>query len=109
MPTVAINALTAPDAYTAASTIDLGRPITYIRIDVANQAIYWQPKIDLWSGTGIGRGTPSGDWDMATYLLPSYSVFRQANLVGVRFQAAIPLASLPVGATQAVVTVRAVL
>lgn len=94
-----LNAVTAPDHYTPAATIQ-GTPIQRIIIDVVNQAIYWQIQDAL-----LGQGT----WqeDAETYMLPGSRVILEPT-TGVRIRAAIPAANLPAGATQAVVTVRAI-
>jgi hypothetical protein len=95
----ALNAITAPDNYGPGSTIE-GVPIKRINLDVANQAIYWQLKS---STAGVG-----GVWDATeVFMLPgSRTLLRRA--VGIRIRAAIPAASLPAGAMQAVATVEAV-
>ena len=103
VPNTAINALTAPDAYSAASTIDPGLRIDHFNIDVSNQPIYWQYKQTTFPAATPGMAT----WGAEVYMIPgSRSIFR-GGLAGVRFRAAIPKASLPVGATQAIVTVEA--
>lgn len=98
-----INALTAPDSYSAASTIE-NVPITNIMLDVANQAIYWQLQ------TRVNENSSAGVWQSTeTYMLPGSRIIssdRNDEIVGIRFWAATPAASLPAGQTQAVVTVR---
>lgn len=98
-----INALTAPDSYSTASTIE-NVPINSIVLDVSNQGIYWQLKLSL--GTGSG-----GVWETSeTYMLPGSRPIQSdtpGEIVGIRVRAAIPAANLPAGANQAIVTVRA--
>jgi hypothetical protein len=94
-----INALTAPDTYTVASTIE-NLPIQRIILDITNQAIIVNLKV---ATSGM-----YGNWDSTElFLIPQ---FKQMNrrVVGVRFRAAIVAARIPPGALQAVVTVEAV-
>jgi hypothetical protein len=94
-----INALTAPDSYTAASTIE-NAPIQRIILDIVNQAVIVNLKL---ATSGM-----YGNWDSTEiYLIPQ---FKQMNrrVVGIRFRAAVPAAQLPAGTLQAVVTVEAV-
>lgn len=94
-----INALTAPDAYTAASTIAPGVPLKRSILDVANQAIFWQ--IAYRQGAGaVWEGTEQRMDPGSRAVLEPH--------IGIRVRAAIPAASLPAGASQAVVTVRAI-
>lgn len=103
MPNAAINALTAPDAVTNASTIDPGRQIDRVIIDVANQGIYRALK------EFTGNLSPAaGYWGGEVYQAPGSRVVTRSTLCGVRFRAAIPAAQLPAGQSQAVVTVEAV-
>lgn len=99
-----INALTAPDAYTTASTLQ-NVPISSIMLDVANQAIYWQLQI-----RSPGQSNSAGIWeDTETYNTPgsrNISSDRDNEITGIRFRAAVKAANLPAGATQAVVTIR---
>lgn len=95
-----LNAITAPDQYTVAATIE-DVPIAKMVIDVVNAAIYWQPKI------AVPQGGNSGCWDgTETYLIPSSKQITRPDLIGVRVRAAIPAAQLPSGGLQAVVTVN---
>jgi hypothetical protein len=97
----ALNRITAPDNYTAASTIE-GVPISHVVLDVANQGIYWQLQL-------VSGGGSRGNWESAEkYMLPGSKQITRANVCGIRVRAATPLASLPAGAAQAVVTVEAV-
>ena len=97
----AINALTAPDAYSAASTID-GVPIKRVLLDVANAAIYWNLKYQ------VGAGQAGAFDSTEVFMLPGSRQLVRPGIVGVRFRAALPLASLAAGTQQAVVTVEAV-
>ena len=102
MSAYTINALTAPDDYSTASTIE-NVNINSIVIDVANSAIYWQLKTGY---AGVG-----GVWESAeTYMLPGSRPIQSdtpGEIVGIRIRAATPLAQIPAGSQQAVVTVRA--
>ena len=98
---VALNAIVAPDAYTAASTIE-GVPIKRINLDVANQAIMWQLKY----ATG---GSQAGVWDSTeVQMSPGSRPLFRPGVVGIRVRAAVPAAQLPAGTAQAVVTVEAI-
>lgn len=93
-----IPALTAPDGYTTLSTIQPGVELDRFIVDVANGAIYWQ----LAFGPGLGN------WEgTETPMIPGSRVILE-RAKGIRFRAFTPLASLPAGQLQAVVTVRAV-
>lgn len=95
----ALNAVTAPDAYSSAATIE-NVPMQSIVIDVANSSIYWQLK--------LGIGGSGGVWESSeTYMLPGSRPLQSdtpGEIVGVRFRAAIPAAQL--SGSQAIVTVR---
>lgn len=99
-----INALTAPDnAPTAASTLDNLPVCSRVNIDVANAGILLQLKVV----DDPSQLFTQGRWQQAVQQIPtSRTYFR--SIVGVRFWASIPLASLPAGQFQAVVTVEAV-
>lgn len=98
----ALNNITAPDAYSPASTLLNLNGVTRINIDVTNQGIYWQ----LQRSTGSGLFT-EGSWDQEVFMANgSRSLFR-AGVTGVRVRAAVPAASLPAGSSQAQVTVEA--
>lgn len=103
MPNDAINALTAPDAATAASTLGPA-PVLYdhVNIDVANQAIFWQH-----AEASDPTRPQSASWQAPVYMTPGSRSISRANLAGFRFWAAIPAAQLGT-ATQAVVTAEAV-
>lgn len=100
MPYV-LNAVTAPDNYTAAATIE-NVPIDSLILNVTNQAILWQLKI----GTGGG----SGVWDdTETLTLPGSTPISSdtpGEIVGIRFRAFTKAAQIPSGSSQAVVSVR---
>lgn len=103
-----INGLTAPDQYTAASTIDTGQGMRRFVLDVVNQAIYWQAKINPNPrGTGA-REIAGAQWQQEVQMIPGSRVISRPGLAGVRFRAVTPLASIPAGQSQAVVTVEAV-
>lgn len=104
-----INALTAPDAYTPASTLDLFTWVRWFNIDVSNQAIYWQLK-QAQPGARNLDDARSTTWTLVEVYMPpgSRSIIR-ALTAGLKFRAAIPAAQLPAGSKQAVVTVEAVL
>lgn len=98
----AINGLVAPDQYTVASTIE-GVPISWVVIDVSNQIIFWQLKIQI---PGYGG---AGNWEGAEkQMIPGSKQIVRPNIVGIRFRAATPLAQIPAGSFQAIVTVEAV-
>jgi hypothetical protein len=95
-----IDQLTAPDNYSKQSTI-VG-PIDHVIIDVANQTIYWQRQVPA-------PGQNTGVWEdnAETPMTPGSRAIYEP-MTGFRFRAKFPLASLPAGTNQAVVTVRAV-
>jgi len=95
-----INALTAPDSYTPASTMT-GANFQRIILDVANQAIYWQIQDTLLGGFGTWQENAE------TYMLPGSRVILEPTQ-GFRFRAAIPSTNIPAGTSQAVVTARAI-
>lgn len=100
----AINNLTAPDAYTTASTLqNLPYPGS-VNIDVANSAIFWQVNQVL-SRSGLST---EGTWQEETFMLPGSRSIYRPGIRGFRFRAAIPAAQLPTTATQAQVTAEAV-
>jgi hypothetical protein len=95
----AINALTAPTTYSAASTLDNLPFAPSINIDVANAAIYWQVK-QANSPSGLHT---EGTWQEETFMLPGSRSIYRSGLRGFRFRAASSSAS-----PQAVVTAEAV-
>lgn len=100
----AINNLTAPDAYTQASTLDNLPDVPSINIDTANQAIYWQVR-QVRSRSGLFT---EGTWQEETYMLPGSRSIYRVGIRGFRFRAATPAAQLPAGSSQAQVTAEAV-
>lgn len=93
-----IPALTAPDGYTSLSTIQPGVELDRFIIDTLNQPIYWQ----------LAFGPGMGNWEgTETPMFPGSRVVLE-HAKGIRFRAFTPLASLPAGSVQAVVTIRAV-
>jgi hypothetical protein len=103
MPNASINALTAPDAVGPSSTIDTGRLIDHVNVDVVNQAILWSSK------ESVGPADPQfAAWGPEVYMLPGSRSIKRPGLVGFRFRAAVTAANLPAGTVQAVVTVEAV-
>lgn len=99
----AINNLTAPDAYTAQSTLDNLPYPPSINIDVANSAIYWQVKQVLSRSSLFTEGT----WQEETFMLPGSRSIYRPGIRGFRFRAAIAAANLPTTADQAQVTAEA--
>lgn len=100
----AINNLTAPDAYSNASTLqNLPWPGS-INIDVANSAIFWQVNQVL-SRSGLNT---EGTWQEETFMLPGSRSIYRPGLRGFRFRAAIPAAQIPSTGNQAQVTAEAV-
>jgi len=99
----ALNNITAPDAYTAASTLTNLKGVTRINLDVTNAGIYWQLQR---SSHPSGLYT-EGSWDTEVFMSSgSRSLFR-GGITGFRVRAAVPAASLPAGVSQAQVTVEA--
>jgi hypothetical protein len=97
---IALNAITAPDSYTAASTIE-GITIDHIVLDVANQSIFWQLQIETRGG--------HGNWEASEKLmLPGSKQITRKGICGIRVRARVPAAQIPAGFNQAVVTVEAV-
>lgn len=67
---------------------------------MANQAIYWNLQ------KSVGGG---GYWESSeTFMTPGSRVIRELDMTGIRIRAVTPAASLPVGAIQAVFTIRAI-
>lgn len=99
--TTALNLVTAPDAYSAQSTVS-GHLFPRIIIDVNNQGIYRQLQV-TYSGSSVGV------WeDTEVFQGPGSKELRRSNVTGIRFRAAVKAANLPAGSTQAVVTIEAV-
>ena len=98
-----LDNITAPDNYTAASTLDQLPVLDHVNIDVANGGIFWQLKL------ASGPTNPeAGSWDTEVRQnTGSRSLYRK-GMVGIRIRAAVPAASLPAGAIQAQVNVEAV-
>jgi hypothetical protein len=103
MPSWPINNLTAPDQYTAASTLYPLPILDHVNLDVANQAIFWSIAQTNDLTTGL-----SGAWQPEVYMTPGSRSISRQGIVGIRVRAAVPAASLPVGLVQAQVTVEAV-
>jgi hypothetical protein len=99
-----INNVTAPDsAPNTASTKDGVPPCSRAIIDVSNAAIYWQAK--------VGNSPNMADWTPVggSFMSPgSRRAPVSGTIYGFRFWAAVPLAQLPAGQTQAQVTVTLV-
>jgi hypothetical protein len=102
---VALNAITAPDAYTPASTLGpAGAFADHINLDSVNAGIYWQI-----CQTPNDAATPQlATWQAEVYMLPGSRSLTRPGVTGVRVRAAIPAAQLPAGGKQAVVTVEMV-
>lgn len=98
-----LNAITAPDAYTTTPQFAIQNAIVdHFLIDVSNQAIYWQLQKSLYGGG-------AGEWeDVEVFMQPGSRTIHREGAVGIRIRAAVPLASLPAGLSQALVTVEAV-
>jgi len=103
VPSYPINNLTAPDTYTAASTLYPLPVLDHVNIDVNNQAIYWQIAQTNDLTTGL-----SGAWQPEVYMAPGSRTITRQGIVGFRFRAAVAAGSLPAGSVQAKVTVEAV-
>ncbi len=105
----AINQTVAPDQYIpggqpGASTIESGRFMDHANLDVVNGGIYWSVRITDQPGGSPGLGQYGGE----VYMGPGSRTISRANMSGVRFRAAIPLANLPAGQFQALVTLEAI-
>lgn len=103
MPSFPINNLTAPDNYSATSTLYPLPTLSWVNIDVVNAAIYWS----------IAQGNPlttdrSGTWQPEVFMLPGSRQIVRSAMVGIKFRAAVALANLPAGGQQAQVTIEAV-
>lgn len=103
MPSYMLNNITAPDNYTAASTLDSLPPLDHINLDVANQAIFWSIKQTNDLTTDV-----TGAWQPEVYMSPGSRPLYRSGMVGIKVRAAKAAASLPAGAFQAQVTVEAV-
>lgn len=110
----ALNEVTAPDnapttgglGSTGGSTINLDQFVDHFIVDVSNSAIYWQLK-----QVPDPRQTPrEAMWGpVYTQMIPVIGrTIDRPGMCGIRFYAFTPLASLPAGALQAVVTIEAV-
>jgi len=99
-----INNLTAPDFYTAASTLQNLPNISSVNIDNANSAIYWQVQ-QVTSRSGLWT---EATWSDEKYMLPGSRSIYRAGIRGFRFRAAIPIANIVPPAMQSQVTIEAV-
>ena len=97
-----INALTAPDNYSLASTIQ-GDIYDRFVIDVVNQSIFWQLLVVPPSISAGGANWEGNE----TQMLPGSRTILEAA-AGIRFRAVVPAAQIPAGSHQAIVTVRAI-
>lgn len=104
MPNASINKLTAPDAFTTASTIAPGRAVDHINISVSNQGIFWQ----LFEYTQP-QSARAGYNTSEVFMPPGSVTIDREGICGIRVRAAIAAASLPAGQAQAVVSVEAVM
>lgn len=104
MPNSALNAVTAPDQYATTATLDTGNWIDHFNLDVANQAIYWQMK----QASRPGENPQMASWQAEVYMTPGSRSITRPGMTGARFRAATAAASLPSGATQAIVTLEIV-
>lgn len=99
-----LNNITAPDnAPTAASTIDGTVPYSRAIVDVYNAAIYWQAK--------VGDSRTVADWTPPNGVFMGVGSRRapvSGKVYGFRFWAAVPIAKLAPGQSQAQVTVTIV-
>ncbi|HET7047859.1 MAG TPA: hypothetical protein VFI54_06265 [Solirubrobacteraceae bacterium] len=100
----ALNNITAPDAYTSASTLQNLPFPGRVNLDVTNQAIYWQ----LQQASGPTGMNTEGTWQREVFMGPGSRTLFRAGVRGIRVRAAVPAASLPAGATQARVTIEAI-
>lgn len=103
MSSFPLNNITAPDAYTAAATLEQLPVLEHINLDVVNAAIYWSLKQSSNLATDV-----TGTWQPEVFMLPGSRTLRRAGMVGIRVRAAVPAAQLPAGASQAQVTVEAI-
>lgn len=100
----ALNNVTAPDAYSTAATLDNLPYPSWVNLDVANQAIYWQLK----QASGPTPMYTEGTWGTEVYMVPGSRTLLRQKMRGIRVRAATPAAQLPAGQAQAQVTVEAV-
>lgn len=103
MSSWALNNITAPDAYTSASTLENLPYPGRINIDVFNQGIYWQLK----QSTSTTALSTEGTWGQEVYMAPGSRMLARRGVRGIRIRAAIKAANLPAGGSQAQVTVEA--
>lgn len=93
-----LNGIVAPDSYSPSATIE-DTHLKRVTLDSANQSIYYQLKLALYSSQG-------GTWEtIETLMLAGSKVVVRKGLVGIRIRAAVPLAQIPAEAHQAVVTI----
>lgn len=104
MSSWALNNITAPDAYTAASTLSNLPFPSRINLDVVNQGIYWQ----LQQAAGPGGLSTSGTWGQEVFMSPGSRSLRRSGVRGIRVRAAVPAANLPSSGLQAQVTIEAI-
>lgn len=103
MPSYPLNNITAPDNYTAASTLYPLPVLDHINLDVQNAAIYWSI-----AETNDLTTELSGSWQPEVFMIPGSRVITRPNIIGIRIRAAVPLAQIPAGSSQAQVTAEAV-
>jgi hypothetical protein len=102
MSSWSLNNITAPDNYTAGSTLENLPILDHINIDVTNGGIFWQLKL------AANELESFGQWDTEVFMITASRTLDRPGMVGIRVRAAIPAAQLPAGSTQAQVTVEAV-
>lgn len=91
-----MNNVQAPDTYTTAATLTCPGTAR-VRLQINNQAIYWQRGYSSPGGGGI-------EWQPEEMLLPITASLDE-RCDAIRIRAAVPLAKLPAGSEQARVTI----
>lgn len=92
MSSWALNNITTPATYTAASTLEQLPVLDHVNLDVSNAAIFWQLKL-----TDNSLLETMGTWDQEVFMLPGSRSLYRPGMVGVRVRSA--NAALPAQAT----------
>lgn len=101
----ALNAITAPDTVSTASTLEGEILLDHVNLDVINQAVYWQIK----QVAQAGYPPQTATWQPEVFMGPGSRTIDRPGMTGIRVRAAVKAAALPAGSLQAVVTAEAVM
>jgi len=104
VPSYALNAVTAPDKPSQNATLQGSGFFSRVNLDVVNESIFWQ----LLQINNPGDPYRLATWQQPVQMIPGSRTLIRWGIVGVRFYAVIPAASLPAGTNQAIVTAELV-